>query len=70
MSQNFQYTAKATCLTGDHPIKAGFLYEDVDYSQVNQRTGPTFTAPDGRQTATGARDHDPPRRQLRPYLSA
>ena len=25
-----------------------------DYNQINQRTGPTFTAPDGRQTATGA----------------
>ena len=35
--------------------RSAFLYEDVDYSQVNQNTGPTFTAPDGRQTATGAR---------------
>ena len=26
----------------------------MTYSQINQRTGPTFTAPDGRQTATGA----------------
>ncbi len=55
VSENFQYAAKATWLTGDHSIKAGVIYEDVDYSQVNQNTGPTFTAPDGRQTATGAR---------------
>jgi hypothetical protein len=55
ISENFQYAAKATWLTGDHSIKAGVIYEDVDYSQVNQNTGPTFTAPDGRQTATGAR---------------
>ena len=26
----------------------------MNYSQINQRTGPTFTAPDGRVTATGA----------------
>jgi hypothetical protein len=26
----------------------------VEYANTNQRTGPTFTAPDGRQTATGA----------------
>ena len=31
------------------------------YSQINQRTGPTFTAPDGRQTATGAQIDDPAR---------
>lgn len=55
ISENFQYAGKATFLLGDHAIKAGLLYEDVDYSQVNQNTGPTFTAPDGRQTATGAR---------------
>lgn len=55
VSDNFQYTAKATYITGDHAVKAGFLFEDVDYQQVNQNTGPTFTAHDGRQTATGAR---------------
>jgi hypothetical protein len=29
-------------------------YYDSNYAQLNQRTGPTFKAPDGRQTATGA----------------
>jgi hypothetical protein len=53
-SLNMQYSAKTTFLFGDHQFKAGVLFEDVEYSQVNQRTGPTFTAPDGRQTATGA----------------
>ncbi|MCA1585723.1 MAG: TonB-dependent receptor [Acidobacteria bacterium] len=52
---NHQYTAKLTYILRDHSIKGGFLYEDVEYSQVNQNTGPTFTAPDGTQTATGAR---------------
>jgi len=51
---NLQYAAKTTVIAGDHQIKGGFLYEDVEYSNINQRTGPTFTAPDGRQTATGA----------------
>ncbi len=53
-SVNQQYVAKATYLFGGHQIKGGFLFEDVEYSQVNQRTGPTFLAADGRQTATGA----------------
>lgn len=51
---NLQYAVKSTYLAGSHQIKGGFLYEDVEYSNVNQRTGPTFTAPNGRQTATGA----------------
>jgi hypothetical protein len=53
-SLNRQYGGKATNLLGHHELRYGFEYDDVVYSQVNQRTGPTFTAPDGRQTATGA----------------
>jgi hypothetical protein len=53
-SLNHQLVAKSTNIFGDHQIKYGFEYGDVDYSQINQRTGPTFLAPDGRQTATGA----------------
>lgn len=53
-STNLQYAAKLTWLWGGHQVKVGGLYEDVEYAQVNQRTGPTFTAPDGRKTATGA----------------
>jgi outer membrane receptor protein involved in Fe transport len=52
--ENLQYSAKMTNVFGDHQVKYGILYEDVNYSNVNQRTGPTITAPDGRQTATGA----------------
>ena len=54
LSTNYQYAAKATYILGGHSVKGGFLFEDVDYSQANQRTGPTFTAADGRQTGTGA----------------
>ncbi|MEZ5292021.1 MAG: TonB-dependent receptor [Vicinamibacterales bacterium] len=53
-STNHQFSGKVTYIQGRHEIKAGALFEDVEYSQVNQRTGPTFTAPDGRETATGA----------------
>jgi len=53
-SLNRQYAAKASNEFSHNEIKYGFEYDDVVYSQVNQRTGPTFLAPDGRQTATGA----------------
>ncbi len=53
-SLNNQYGVKSTNIVGNHQIKYGFEYDAVNYSQVNQRTGPTFTAPDGRTTATGA----------------
>ena len=53
-SLNRQYGLKATNVFGGHNLKYGGEYDDVVYSQINQRTGPTFTAPDGRQTATGA----------------
>ena len=53
-SLNNQWAIKSTNILGDHQVKYGFEYDDVTYSQINQRTGPTFKAPDGRQTATGA----------------
>ena len=37
-----------------HQVRYGFDYEHLDYSQLVQYTGPTFTAPNGQQTATGA----------------
>lgn len=51
---NLQYQVKSTNLFGGHQLKYGVLYEDVEWNQGSNRTGPTFTAPDGRQTATGA----------------
>jgi hypothetical protein len=53
-SLNYQYALKSTNVVGGHQIRYGIEYDNVDYSQINQRTGPTFLAPDGRQTATGA----------------
>ncbi|HTM34209.1 MAG TPA: TonB-dependent receptor [Vicinamibacterales bacterium] len=51
---NHQYAAKTTYMLGGHQVRGGFLYEDVRYANTNQRTGPTFTAPNGQQTLTGA----------------
>jgi len=53
-SLNKQYSVKSTNIAGGHQIKYGYSYDDVTYAQKNQRTGPTFVAPDGRTTATGA----------------
>ncbi len=52
--RNSQYQAKATTVLGTHQIRYGFLFEDINYDNINQLTGPTFTAPNGVQTATGA----------------
>jgi outer membrane receptor protein involved in Fe transport len=54
ISLSKQWSLKSTNIIGSHQIKYGVQYDDVTYSQLNQRTGPTFTAADGRQTATGA----------------
>jgi outer membrane receptor protein involved in Fe transport len=53
-SKNRQFRMKSTHLFNNHQVAYGFQYDNVTYAQVNSRTGPTFTAPDGRETATGA----------------
>ncbi|HKT79859.1 MAG TPA: TonB-dependent receptor [Vicinamibacterales bacterium] len=53
-SVNDQWSIKSTNIFGDHQIRYGYEFDKVNYSQLNQRTGPTFVAPDGRTTATGA----------------
>jgi hypothetical protein len=53
-SLNNQFHIKSTNIINAHQVRYGFGYEDVKFSQVNDRTGPTFVAPDGRTTATGA----------------
>jgi outer membrane receptor protein involved in Fe transport len=53
-SRNNQFKVASTNVFGGHQVKYGFQFEDVRFSQINQRTGPTYTAHDGRQTATGA----------------
>jgi len=56
-SVSWQAHAKATTIlegAGQHQIGYGFNYNHVDYSQINQRTGPTFITPAGDRSATGA----------------
>jgi hypothetical protein len=53
-SDSWQFQAKATNLVRAHQIRYGFDYETLDFSQLIQNTGPTFTAPNGQQTETGA----------------
>ena len=59
---NWQYQAKGTNVIRRHSIRYGIEYENIDYTNTINRTGPTFTLPDGTQTATGAEveiDPDP-----------
>ena len=58
----WQYQAKATNFVRTHTIRYGVEYDNVDYTNTINRTGPTFTLPDGTQTVTGAQleiDPDP-----------
>ena len=59
---NWQYQAKATNVIHHHTLRYGLEYENIDYANTINRTGPTFTLPDGTQTVTGAQleiDSDP-----------
>lgn len=51
---NLQYQVKSTHVVGDHQVRFGLLYEDIEYNQIAQYTGPTFTLADGQKTVTGA----------------
>jgi outer membrane receptor protein involved in Fe transport len=59
-SLNKQYSVKLTNSFGGHELKYGLEYDNVDFSNINQRTGPTFMVyPNGPgaagvPTATGA----------------
>lgn len=56
-SNSWQIQAKAATFfsgRGEHQLRYGVDYEYLDFSQLQQYTGPTFTAPNGQRTATGA----------------
>jgi hypothetical protein len=53
-SNNRQYYAKTSYIVGGHQIRGGYEFNDVTYDLVRQYSGPTFVAPDGRTTETGA----------------
>jgi hypothetical protein len=55
---NMQYQLKSTNIFtagGNHQLRYGGLFEDIKYDNINQRTGPTFTLPNGVHTTTGGR---------------
>src|SRR6185295_13596125 len=49
-----QWAIKSTNVLGPHQIKYGFEFDRADWTQLSNYTGPTITAPNGQQTATGA----------------
>jgi outer membrane receptor protein involved in Fe transport len=51
---NREYSAKGTTFVRDHTVRYGAEYENIDYTNTINRTGPTFTLPNGVQTVTGA----------------
>jgi outer membrane receptor protein involved in Fe transport len=53
-SLNNQFAAKVTNILGDHQIKYGVEYDRVEYDNITQYSGPTYTASNGEQTQTGA----------------
>ena len=58
----WQYQAKATNVIRQHTLRYGVEYDNISYTNTINRTGPTFTLPDGTQTTTGAQieiDPDP-----------
>jgi hypothetical protein len=53
-SLNNQFAVKSTNLLGAHDIKYGYEYSHANWNQFISYTGPTFTAPNGQQSLTGA----------------
>jgi outer membrane receptor protein involved in Fe transport len=55
--RNLQYSAKSTHILeagGNHQVRYGITFEDIAYDSTINRTGPSFTLPNGVQTVTGA----------------
>ena len=59
---------KSTHIFGGHQIRYGVLYEDIQYDNINQYTGPTFTLPDGQADVDRRHGRDHRRPELRPDL--
>ncbi len=53
-SDNLQYAAKLSYVFRGHEVKGGYEFDNVSYDLGRQYSGPTFVAPDGRTTETGA----------------
>ncbi len=58
----WQFQGKATYFVRGHTVRYGVEYDHISYINTINRTGPTFTLPNGMQTVTGAQieiDPDP-----------
>jgi outer membrane receptor protein involved in Fe transport len=53
-SNSYQWAVKATNFVHAHEIRYGYEYDRGSWDVTNNYTGPTFIAPNGQQTATGA----------------
>jgi hypothetical protein len=53
-SLNNQFAVKSTNVFGGHELKYGYEFSHANWNQFISYTGPTFTAPNGQQSATGA----------------
>jgi hypothetical protein len=49
-----QYSVKSTNVFRGHELKYGFEYDRAEWDQLESYTGPTFVAPNGLQTTSGA----------------
>jgi hypothetical protein len=52
--RNKQYQVKSTNLFGTHQLRYGFTFEQINYDNIIDRTGPPITLSDGQRTVTGA----------------
>jgi outer membrane receptor protein involved in Fe transport len=55
--KNLQFQLKSTNIFdagGNHQVRYGVAFEDIEYTNVNLRTGAAFTLPNGQQTNSGA----------------
>jgi outer membrane receptor protein involved in Fe transport len=51
---NTQYQAKTTYLWRNHEFRGGLVFEDINYDNIIDRTGPPIVLPNGERTVTGA----------------
>jgi hypothetical protein len=51
---NDQFAVRSTNLLGAHTLEYGMEHHDAEWTQLRSYTGPTFTAPNGMQTQSGA----------------
>jgi hypothetical protein len=51
--RSIQYAIKSTNVIGGHQIRYGVLYDSIQYTTLNEQTGPPFTLANGLTTESG-----------------